>query len=410
MCWPSWRSPAAMVRAMIDTRRLPAAEKNELQLGYLRLTDSAPVIMARELGLYAKYDLDVVLQREVSWANLRDKLVTGDLDAAQMLAPLPLATSLGVGGMRANVITGLALSLNGNAITLSAALSAAIVQYGGNAVASAESTAEALGAWLRERGDTAQLTFASAHSFSCHSFLLRLWLRAGGIDPEQDVRIIVLPPEQMVDSLSRGIIDGFCVGEPWSSVAVQYGIGAVQASGYQIWNNGIEKVLGVTQDWHHNYPATHLRLRLALMEACRWLADAAHREEAAAVLALPDYLDTPVSCLLPSLTGRFVFAKGQAPADTPHFHVFGRFQAGFPWRSDGEWLAQQIGELLGKTLSKERTRTLVQQSYRTDLYREAARYLQLASPGQDYKPMNQHDQVWEFEPGIELGPDQILSR
>ena len=105
--------------------------------------------MAQELGLYAKYDLDVVLQREVSWANLRDKLVTGDLDAGQMLAPLPLATSLGVGGMRADVITGLALSLNGNAITLSPSLSAAIEEYGGDAVASARSTAAALGAWLR---------------------------------------------------------------------------------------------------------------------------------------------------------------------------------------------------------------------------------------------------------------------
>jgi nitrate/nitrite transport system substrate-binding protein len=394
---------------MIDTKRLPPCEKHTVNLGYLRLTDSAPVIMARELGLYAKYDLDVVLKREVSWANLRDKLVTGDLDAAQMLAPLPLATSLGVGGMRADVITGLALSLNGNAITLSPSLSAAVEAHGGDAKLSARSTAAALGAWLRARGSSEQLTLASAHSFSCHTFLLRLWLQAGGIDPQRDVRIIVLPPEQMVDSLARGIIDGFCVGEPWNSIAVHHGVGTVQASGYQIWNNGIEKVLGVLESWHQRFPATHLRLRLALMEACHWLGDPGNRLEAAGVLALPDYLDTEVEYLSPSLTGRLVYAKGQLPVDVPDFHVFGRFQAGFPWRSTGEWLLEQTGALLGKALTGERIKSLVQQSYRTDLYREAARHLGLASPGGDYKPINQHDNAWEYEPGIELGADRVLS-
>ncbi|MCB1705468.1 MAG: ABC transporter substrate-binding protein [Halioglobus sp.] len=393
---------------MTDARRLPPAEKNRVNLGYLRLTDSAPVIMARELGLYASYDLDVELQREVSWANLRDKLVTGVIDAGQMLAPLPLSTSLGLGGLRADVITGLALSLNGNAITLSPSLSAAIGALGGDAETSARSTAEALGSWLRARGDSEQLTLASAHSFSCHTFLLQMWLRAGGIDPQRDVRIIVLPPEQMVDSLSRGSIDGFCVGEPWNSIAVQYGVGAVQASGYQIWNNGIEKVLGVLASWHQHYPATHLRLRLALLESCQWLADPANRDEAARILAMPEYLDTPVSQVAPSLTGQFVYSKGRAPVAMPHFHVFGRFQAGFPWRSDGEWLLQQTGALVGKTLSAERIKSLVQQTYRTDLYREAARHLQLPSPSGDYKPANRHGEVWELEPGIELGPDLSL--
>lgn len=394
---------------MTDARHLPPGEKSSLCLGYLRLTDSAPVIMARELGLYAKYDLDVVLQREVSWANLRDKLVTGVLDAGQMLAPLPLATSLGIGGLRADVVTGLALSLNGNAITLSPSLSAVIGEFGGDAQSSARSTAEALGTWLRARSGSEQLTLATAHSFSCHTFLLQMWLRAGGIDPQRDVRIIVLPPEQMVDSLARGSIDGFCVGEPWNSVAVQYGVGSVQASGYQIWNNGIEKVLGVLASWHQRFPTTHLRLRLALMESCIWLADPANRKEAAAILALPEYLDTPVEYLAPSLTGRFVYAKGQEPAEMPHFHVFGRFQAGFPWRSHGEWLLEQTGELVGKTLTEERIKSLVQQTYRTDLYREAARYLQLPSPSGDYKPSNRHDDIWEYEPGIELGPDMSLS-
>ena len=393
---------------MIDAGRLPLAEKSRLSLGYLRLTDSAPLILAQELGYYEKYGLEVSLQREVSWANVRDKIITGDLDAAQLLAPLPLATSLGVGGMRADVITGLALSLNGNAITLSQELDAAIEQRGGDAVTSARSTAVALGEYLSERASGSQLTFASAHSFSCHTFLLRHWLRAGGMDPDQEVRIIVLPPEQMVDSLSRGIIDGFCVGEPWNTLAVQYGVGAVQASGYQIWNNGIEKVLGVLDQWHQTHPGAHLRLRLALMETCSWLAQPDNRLQAASLLSHPDYLDLPVEALLPSLSGRFVFTKGHEPVDLPDFHVFGRYQAGFPWRSHGEWMLQQCGELLGKSLPQERVKSLVQQTYRTDLYREAARHLELACPSRDYKPDNAHDQAWEFEPGVEVGSDLQL--
>jgi len=391
---------------MIDAARLPPAEKRSLRLGYLRLSDSAPLIMAQELGHYEKYGLDVELRREVSWANVRDKLVVGDLDAAQLLAPLPLATSLGAGGLRAELITGLALSLNGNAITLDQALADEVDAAGGDGPRDAGSTARALRQCLGN--GRRHLTLAAAHSFSCHILQLRHWLRAGGIDPQRDVQIIVLPPEQMVDSLSRGIIDGFCVGEPWNSVAVQYGIGAVQATGYQIWNNALEKVLGVTEAWHQQHPATHLRLRLALMEACSWLAHPYNREQAVSVLADPRYLDLTAECLRPALTGQYVFRKGGPALALPHFHVFGRFQAGFPWRSDGEWLLQGIGELLGRSLAPEEIRSRVQRCFRTDLYREAARHLDLPSPGQDYRPPGVHDAPFAAGPDIELGPDLRL--
>ncbi|MEP5569826.1 MAG: CmpA/NrtA family ABC transporter substrate-binding protein [Halioglobus sp.] len=393
---------------MSDVSRLPPAESNALSLGFLRLSDSAPLIMAQELGLYEKYGLEVRLQREVSWANVRDKLVTGDLDAAQMLAPLPLATSLGVGGMRADIMTGLALSLNGNAITLGHALATEISARGGDAKLNAATSATAFGEYLKT--GNREVTLAAAHTFSCHILQLRHWLQAGGIDPDRDVRIIVLPPEQMVDSLARGIIDGFCVGEPWNSIAVQHGIGAIQATGNQIWNNSLEKVLAVTAAWHQANPGSHLRLRLALMEACDWLSHPYNRERAASVLAAPGYLDLSTANLNPSLTGRLVFSKGGDIQDQQHFHVFGRFQAGFPWRSEGERLLQQIGTLLGKTFSEEDIKSQVQRCFRTDLYREAARHLAMPCPSQDYKPTDEHDQAWELEPGIELGPDQLLSR
>lgn len=399
---------------MTETRQLPAAEKRELRLGYLRLTDSAPLVAARELGLFRRYGLDVTLQREISWANLRDKLAIGELDAAQMLAPLPFATSLGAGGMRADVITGLALSLNGNAITLSQRVAAELARRGGDPRRGARATAEALGAWLRdsESGPEGGLTLAAAHSFSCHIFQLRLWLRSGGIDPDRDLRIIVLPPEQMVDSLARGIIDGFCVGEPWNTVAVHRGIGQIQATGYQVWNNGMEKVLGVTEQWHRHHTASHTRLRLALMEACHWLADPgnreSNRERVAEMLAAPEYLDLPVEYIRPALSGQLVLARGEAPEAVPDFHVFGRYQAGFPWRSDGEWLLGQSAALLGKDLGAERTKALVQRTFRTDLYRESARHLGWPCPEGDYRPVNRHSEPWEYAPGIQLGADYRL--
>ncbi len=392
---------------MSDVRRLPPAEKRDLELGFLRLTDSAPLIMAQELGYYEKYGLDIKLHQEVSWANLRDKLVAGVIDAAQMLAPLPLATTLGVGGIRADVITGLALSLNGNAITLSQALAGLLADFGGDPLAGAKATADALAAYLRQGGK--QITLASAHTFSCHTLQLRQWLRAGGLDPDRDVRIIVLPPQQMVDSLARGIIDGFCVGEPWNSMAVQHGIGVVQATGYDIWNNSAEKVLGVTEHWHQKNPASHLRLRLALMEACTWLSHPFNREQTVSVLADPAYLDLPEDVLRPSLTGKFAFSKGGPAQEMPHFHVFGRFQAGFPWRSDGIHMVQHIGESLGKEFDDADIKSLAQRTMRTDLYREAARYLDIPCPNQDYKPLNRHSEAWEIEPGIELGPDLLLT-
>ena len=144
------------------------------------------------------------------------------------------------------------------------------------------------------------------------------------------------------------------------------------------------------------------------MESCRWLADPFNREQAVSVLSEPDYLDLAPDILSPSLTGQFVFSKGGHSKDLPHFHIFGRFQAGFPWRSDGEWLLRQIGDLMGKSFSQEDIKSLVQRTFRTDLYREAARHLAMPSPSRDYKPMNVHSENWEFESGIELGPDMLL--
>ena len=387
--------------------QLPPLEKNQLTLGYMRLSDSAPLIMAEALGYYDQHGLQVTLQREVSWANLRDRLIMGELDAAQMLAPLPLMTTYGAGGMRANLMTGLSLSLNGNAITFSNQT------YREADLADTESdpreSSLRLANYLKRVGNTQTLTFATVHMFSTHTFLLRAWLRAGGIDPDHDVRIIVLPPEQMCDSLARGIIDGYCVGEPWNTVAVQQGIGSIVASGYSVWNNAPEKVLCVTDNWHNHHPGTHTRLRMALMQACQALADKDRRHEAAEILSAPEYLDMPLHYLAPSLTGDISFRKGHPSRHVDNFHVFWDYQACFPWRSHASMLARLCANSLGRPLSEETESSLVQSCYRTDLYRESARQLGVPSPNSDYKNENTHDSEWQLTDEIVLGADRLLN-
>jgi nitrate/nitrite transport system substrate-binding protein len=391
------------------TKNLPAAELNHLNLGYMRLSDSAPLIIAQHFGLYQERGLNVTLHREVSWANMRDKTIAGVLDASQMLAPMPLVTTLGVAGIRAPIVTGLALSRNGNAITVSSGLWSKMAAYADRTqlTQDAQATARALNSIVQQQPNT-PITFATVHSFSSHTLLLRKWLQAGGIDADRDIRIITLPPEQMVDSLAQGVIDGFCVGAPWNTIAVEYGIGVMATTGFEIWNNAPEKVLGVLESWHSRNPSTHLRLRLALMQACSWLDNMNHRETAVEILARPEFLDLPADYLRPSLTGQIVRNRLETAHNQPNFHVFSRYHAGFPWRSQAELMLREFTPLIGKTVDREKLRSLAQQCYRTDLYREAAAQIGLACPDNDYKVEGEHSQPWQLSEQIELGSDLML--
>lgn len=371
--------------SLSDITRLPPAETTDLRIGYMRLTDAAPLILARESGLFEHYGLKVTLHREVSWANMRDRLVVGDLEAAQLLAPLPLATNLGAGGVSGNLLTGLSLGLNGNAITLSNSLWDSMDASFPGAIPDPLVTARALAKHIRST--ERRLTFATVHMFSMHTFLLRIWLQSAGIAPDS-IRLLVLPPEQMCDNLARNNIDGFCVGAPWNTVAIEQGIGTVAATGHQIWPNAPEKVLAVSGHWHDAHPSTHLRARLAVMEACKLLTQPEKRIQIARIMSQPHYLNLPIKMLLPSLTGNFRFSKKHQSMSLPGFHLFWEQEATFPWRSHADWIIRQTADMLGKEMGENSIQALVQQSYRTDLYREAACWLHEPAPDQDYRIEN----------------------
>ncbi|MGB0449559.1 MAG: CmpA/NrtA family ABC transporter substrate-binding protein [Porticoccaceae bacterium] len=392
------------------SKNLPTAELDHLNLGYMRLTDSAPLIVAQDIGLYEKFGLNVSLHREVSWANIRDKTIAGTFDACQMLAPMPLVTTMGAAGIRAPMITGLVLSLNGNGVTVSSSLWSKMNESANpdQPLNDALATAQSLRAVL-DKTQGGALTFATVHSFSSHTLLLRKWLVAGGIDPDTEVRIIVLPPEQMVDSLAQGVIDGFCVGAPWNTIAVEYGVGIMATTGYEIWNNAPEKVLGVLESWHSRNPSTHLRLRLAMMAACEWLTDMDNRKAAVEILSRPEYLDLPADYLRPSMTGEIIHDRSKAAQSQSNFHVFSSFQAGFPWRSQAESMLEQFTPLLGKPVDSDKLASLAQQCFRSDLYREAATRAGLNYPEQDSKPEGIHAEPWMLNDKIELGSDLMVS-
>lgn len=361
-------------------------EKTRLKLGIVPLTDCAPIVAAKERGFFAEAGLEVEISREPSWANIRDKVAVGALDGAQMLATMPLSMSLGLGAIREETLAVAALNLGGNTITLSNELCRRMHAHGG-------ATAKALKAVIAESGET--LTFAMVYPFSTHHLELRAWLASGGIDPDREVRLVVVPPPQMVAHLSAGNIAGFCVGEPWGSVAAHMGLGRVVATSDDIFAGRIEKVLGVTRAFADRHPETVTALVKAIINAGRWCDD--NRAEAARLIARPAYVNAPPDVVRLALEqpGRLTF----------HAHA-----ANFPWRSQAMWLLRQM-QRWGQVGEAVDVRRVAEDVYRPDLYRLAALELGLPVPLTDHKTEGHHAAAWVLDRAtapIAMGPDLLL--
>src|SRR6185312_7949698 len=241
-------------------------------------------------GFTAAEGLDVTLVREVSWSNVRDKLNIGLFDAAHLLAPVAIASSLGLGHVKVPIVAPFNLGLNGNAITVSPALHAAIMaEIEGDAI-DPMATASALARVVanRRKSGAEPLTFGMTFPFSTHNYQLRFWMAAGGVDPDEDVRLVVLPPPYMVDSLANGHVDAFCVGAPWNSVAVDLGVGHILHFVSDILVRAAEKLLAVRQRWADENPDVLMRLVRAHAKAADFVENAANRDEVAALLAAPN--------------------------------------------------------------------------------------------------------------------------
>lgn len=387
-------------------------EKIKLKLGIIPLTDCAPLVIAKEKGYFKKYGLDVEISKEASWANIRDKVTLGELDGAHMLAGMPLASTLGIGATQKDTITAFSMDLNGNGITVSNELYERMVAADPEAMKRRPTTAVALKKVIEadKKAGKPPMTFAMVFPVSTHNYQLRYWMASGGVDPDKDVRLIVIPPPQMVANLQSKNIVGYCVGEPWNQRAVEMGIGRSIITSYEIWNNNPEKVFGVTREWADKNPNTHKALIAALIETAQWMDKAENRKEVVKIIAAKSYVNAPEDVIDNSMTGTWRYTKEASLAVMADFNVFYRYAANYPWRSHALWFLTQMVRW-GQIEKPVDLKKVAESVYRPEIYREAAKMAGIASPSIDYKPEGIHTGPWTLDKAtspIAMGADQFF--
>ncbi len=369
-------------------------EKPSLKLGFIKLTDMAPLAIAKELGFFEEEGLNVVLEAQANWKVLLDGVIGGQLDGAHMLAGQPLAATIGY-GTESPLIAPLSLDLNGNGITVSNEVWDIIrPDLPENADGNPEHpiSAEYLRAAIDQfAAEGKQFNMGMVFPVSTHNYELRYWLAAGGIDPGYyeaggdavgvvgaEVPLSVTPPPQMPATMSAGTIDGYCVGEPWNQAAVAQGIGVPIATDQHVKTTNPEKVFGLREDFASQYPETTKAVLRAIIKAQQWLDenDNANREEAVEILARPDYVGADFEVIANSMTGSFIFEQDDT-RDAPDFNIFFRDYAGYPYYSDAVWYLTQMrrwGQIDVDQTDEWYIET-AEKVYRPDLYMTAAQSL-----------------------------------
>ena len=353
---------------------------DRLRIGFLPLVDAALPILAREFGFAEEEGLDLELVRDMSWATVADRLLYGHSDAAHLVAPLAIATTLGLGRPAVPLAVPFVLGLNGNAVTLRPDLAERITTPG------VPGDARAIGARLAElvRTEPRPLRFGVVHRYSSHNYMLRYWLAGSGIDPDRDVEIVTVAPPFAADALAGGEVDGICVGEPWNSVAVEAGAGAIALVTSQIWLRGVEKVLAIKRERLEAEAELFARLIRALYRAGEAFVDPGRLDAVCETLAGPAYLDGHAGLIRAAVTDRLVFAKGHAPVHVPHFMFQHREAANFPWISQAAWLYAQMVRA-GHLTHSAANYAAAQAVLRPDVYRAALRESGAALPGASSK-------------------------
>jgi ABC-type nitrate/sulfonate/bicarbonate transport system substrate-binding protein len=339
-----------------------ALRRNTVGIGFLRLLDSAPLLVAREAGLFGKHGVKVELTREAGWATIREKLVHGEMAAAQALGPMAFSLQLGIGCPQRDVCVGMILNLHGNGITLSEDLRRRGVQ-------GAVSLAREVQGTRSLRG----YTFGVVAIESSHNLILRDWLRSGGLDPDKDVRIVILPPEQMLRALESGHLDGYCVGEPYNAKAWRTRLGFPVVSSAELHPGHPEKVLLARADFVREREPEFLKIIAALLEACEYCDDPENRDELVALLAREENLDCDADTLRACLAASSLKTGAQFSEGSACPVRFFTDNANSPTLKRGMWIVNlmEAENLLGSYIGSNRT--LVEDVFRWDLFSKARR-------------------------------------
>lgn len=387
----------AALPAAAGTTELLDVEKAQLRLGFIKLTDCAPLVIAKEKGFFEEEGLIVEVEAQANWKVLLDRVISGELDGAHMLAGQPIGATVGF-GTKAEVITPVSLDYNGNAITVSNAVWEKMkpaLPKGTDGLPLHPIKADSFKPVVLEaKAAGTPLQFGMVFPVSTHNYELRYWLAAGGINPgfyfdpksgeenipgvlNGDLVISVTPPPQMPSTLEAGTIVGYCVGEPWNQQAVFKKIGVPVVTDHEIWAYNPEKVFGITRTFADTHPNTTLALTKAIIRACAWLdAGPENRREAVRILSAPNYVGADEAVIANSMTGTFEYEPGDKRS-APDFNVFFKHHASYPWNSDCIWFLTQMvrwGQIR-EVKPDDWYFATAKSVYRADLYEKAARLL-----------------------------------
>lgn len=377
----------------------------KVKCGFLPLVDAAPLIIARELNFARDEGVDLELVKQPSWAALRDLLALGQIDAAHMLSPMPIAMTLGQSGLPTPVDALMVLSVNGTVVGVSNSL--ARDMEGTGWTSDFDSPAAAASA-LFATGRT-HIRIGTPFPFSMHRMLLQHWLGTHPSYQSSQVEIITVPPPRMAEAMADGTLDMFCVGEPWGTAAVQQEVAELILPGSAIWQFAPEKVLGATRAWIDANPDTCRRMMRAIYRATGWLDQPHNKPLAVEILARSQHIDLPHEAIDPAISGQIVPRKGTAPITPDHFMFFNNNAGNFPWRSQAAWISDRIAALSGHDPLDARQRGAA--CFRSDLYREYLGPLGVDMPGASAKvegALHNPTAVASTKGQMILGPDAFF--
>ena len=359
-----------------------APELTEVKIGFIPLTDCAPIVVAAEMGFNKKYGIKIVPSKEASWAAIRDKTVNGELHAAHVLYGLVYGVQMGIGGQQKDMNVLMTLNHNGQGITLSNQLKDKGVKDG-----------KTLKRLLEN--ENRDYTFAQTFPTGTHAMWLNYWLAANGIDPIKDVKTIVVPPPQMVANMRIGNMDGYCVGEPWNARAIYDKVGYTVATSQDIWADHPEKVLGTTADFVAKNPNTARAMVMAILEACKYIEATENRAKVAELISQKSYVNAPKEVILGRFLGDYDNGNGKKWKDANFMKFFEDGKVPFPFLSDGMWFLTQH-KRWGMLKSDPDYLTIAKKVNRIDIYTQAASALGISVPASPMRSSKLMDgTVWD---------------
>ncbi len=376
-----------------------------INCGFVPLVDCAPLVIAREIGFAAEEGLDLVLHCEPTWSSVRDKLIFGQFDAAHMLSPVPVASSIGLGGIPKRLDVLSVLSVNGNVIGVSRALHQRMKDLG---TPLDFQSAGPIGTGLinAQRGP---LRIGVPFPFSMHAELLYHWLGTLGLEAPSALEVRTVPPAKMAEALAAGEIDAFCVGEPWGSVTASRAGGVLILPSKAIWSFSPEKVLTVRHDWVDlNKDLAHALLR-ATWRAAQWMSDQNNLASASEILAHKAYVNVNSEVIEAALTGHVGVGANGISHHSERFIEFFDSAATFPWKSQAGWIANRLASRMG--LARKEAIDIGRASFRTDVYRHALSPIGVDLPGASEKvegALSDPTAVSSSRGQMILGPDRFF--